>query len=97
MGQLSDQPIVGYLARSTSFFYALLGGLFWVVSFDLRRYRPLLIYLGFAVTSFGAVLIVVDWTAGLPPMWKLWEGPFVIALGLTLLLAGRAVPFSEPA
>jgi len=32
MGQLPDAPVVGYLARSTSAFYALLGGLLWVVS-----------------------------------------------------------------
>jgi hypothetical protein len=95
LGPLSDQPVVGYLARSTSFFYALLGGLFWVVSFDPARYRPVLVYLGLAVTVFGAVLRVVDWNAGLPPMWTLWEGPFVIALGLTLLLTIRGVPRTE--
>jgi hypothetical protein len=95
LGPLIDQPVVGYLARSTSFFYALLGGLFWVVSFDLRRHRPVLIYLGFAVTLFGAVLLVVDWNAGLPPMWRYWEGPFVIALGLTLLLTSRRVSQAE--
>ena len=92
MGELSDQPVVDYLARSTSFFYALLGGLLWVVSFGLRRYRPVLIYIGFAVTTFGTALLVIDWTAGLPPMWTLWEGPFVIALGLTLLLTTRRIP-----
>ena len=55
----------------------------------------MLVYLGFAVTVFGAVLLVVDWNAGLPPMWTLWEGPFVIALGLTLLLTIRGVPRTE--
>jgi hypothetical protein len=28
-------PVVGSLARSTSAFYAMLGGLFWIISFDL--------------------------------------------------------------
>ena len=35
MGQLPDQPVVGYLARSTSAFYAMAGGLFWVVTFGI--------------------------------------------------------------
>ena len=38
MGELSHQPVVGYLARSTSAFYAILGGLFLLISFDLPRY-----------------------------------------------------------
>ena len=37
MGPLPEGPVVGYLARSTSAFYALVGGLFWLVSFDLQR------------------------------------------------------------
>jgi hypothetical protein len=38
MGDLShQQPVVGYLARSTSALYAILGGLFWLICFDLQR------------------------------------------------------------
>jgi hypothetical protein len=91
MGRLPDTPVVGYLARSTSAFYAMLGGLFWVVSFDLSRHRPVLIYLGAAVTSFGVILVAVDWSEGLPLFWKIWEGPFVTALGLFIGFSSRRV------
>jgi len=91
MGPLSDDPVVGYLARSTSALYALTGGLMWVVSFDPGRYRPVLIYLGTAVTLFGAALLVVDWVEGLPLAWKVWEGPFVMVFGLTVLFLSRGV------
>jgi hypothetical protein len=91
MGQLPDKPVVGYLARSTSAFYALLGGLFWVVSFDLGRHRQVLIYLGVALTSFGVVLLAVDLSEGMPSFWTVWEGPFVIAFGLAVLLLSRGV------
>ena len=91
MGQLPDTPVVGYLARSTSAFYALLGGLFWVVSFDLRRHRQVLVYLGFAIASLGVVLLVVDWSEGMPSFWTLWEGPFVAALGLVILFLNRGI------
>ena len=57
LGQLPDAPIVGYLARSTSAFYAIEGGLFWVVSFDLARNRPIVRYLGATTALFGVVLL----------------------------------------
>ena len=94
MGPLPDSPVVGYLARSTSAFYALLGGLFWVLSSDLSRYRPVLIYLGVALTLFGLTLLGVDWVEGMPLFWRLGEGPYVIVLGLAMLLLSRRVGHS---
>ena len=85
LGQLPDAPIVGYLARSTSAFYAIIGGLFLAISFDLVRYRPIARYLGTAMAVFGAVLVVVDTLEGLPLSWTLWEGPFVCLFGLAVL------------
>jgi hypothetical protein len=78
-------------------FYALVGGLFWVVSFDLQRYRQVVIYLGAAITILGAAFAVIDWAEGLPLFWKVWEGPFVIALGLSLFFLGRALEQSDSA
>lgn len=89
MGRLPDNPVVGYLARSTSAFYALTGGLLWVLSFDLARYRRVLTYLGTAISLLGGVLLVVDWAEGLPLVWRVWEGPFVMAFGLTVLWLNR--------
>ncbi len=91
LGILPNDPVVGYLARSTSAFYAILGGLLWVVSFDLPRHRQVLIYLGYALTLFGLILLIVDWWEGLPFFWKIWEGPFVIVFGLAVLFLSRAI------
>ena len=92
LGRMPDSPVVWYLARSTSAFYALVGGLFWVVSFDLRRHRPVLVYLGRAVALLGLALLVIDWAEGLPLFWTVWEGPIVIALGLVIQLSTRTIP-----
>jgi hypothetical protein len=89
MGALPDQPVVGYLARSTSAFYAMLGGLFWVVSFDLSRHRQVLVYLGAATTAFGVALLLVDWLEGMPVFWTVFEGPFVVAVGVSVLFLAR--------
>ena len=88
MGQLPAEPIVGYLARSTSAFYALLGGLLWVVSFDLHRHKLVLCYLGGAIVIFGAALLIVDLLEGMPFYWSLTEGPINIAFGIVILVLG---------
>ncbi len=85
MGQLPAGPIVGYLARSTSLFYALIGGLFWVLSFDLYRHRTVLCYLGTALILFGLLLSGVDFLEGMPLWWSLAEGPFNIVFGGIIL------------
>ncbi len=86
MGQLPAEPIVGYLARSTSAFYALLGGLMWVVSFDLHRYRPVLIYVGAAIIVFGGALFAVDMLEGMPLWWTVGEGLFNVVFGVVIFV-----------
>ena len=91
MGPFPDSPVAGYLARSTSALYAILGGLFWLISFDLYKYTPVLRYMSVALTLFGAALLVIDWWEGLPFLWKVWEGPFVIAFGLAMFFLNRNI------
>ncbi len=90
MGSLPTAPVVGYLARSTSAFYAITGGLFLLISSDLVRHRAVLLYLGWVMGLFGIVLLAVDWLEGMPLSWTLWEGPFVILFGLAIVwLTGK--------
>lgn len=96
LGKLPDLPIVSYLTRSTSAFYALLGGLLWVVSFDLRRHRVVLRYLGVAIVVFGLALFVVDWQAGLPLWWRFWEGPIDCAFGIVILYLSSRISEEGP-
>ena len=86
MGQLPSEPVVGYLARSTSAFYALLGGLFWITSFDLNRHRMVLCYLGVVIVIFGAALFVIDLLEGMPLYWSLTEGPINVGFGVVILI-----------
>jgi hypothetical protein len=92
LGELPDDPIVGYLARSLSAFYAMIGGVFWVVSFDLVRHRPLLLYIGPAIALLGVALLFVDLHEGLPLAWTVWEGPFVCVVGTTIWTLSRRLP-----
>lgn len=96
MGPLPTAPVVGYLARSTSAFYAITGGLFLLVSTDLGRYRAILLYLGWTMMLFGVVLLVVDVLEGMPRSWTLWEGPFVVLFGGTMLWLTRQLDQPDP-
>ena len=89
LGPLPSGPVVEYLARSTSAFYALLGALLWTVSLDLSRYRPLVRMLGFALFALAALLFWTDLKAGLPWFWQAAEGPLAALFGVILVWAGR--------
>ena len=91
LGEMPTGPVVEYLARSLSAFYALVGALCLVMASDLERYRPLVRFLGAAFALFSAVLLGVDLAAGVPWWWTAFEGPRGVLLGgLMFVLARRA-------
>lgn len=90
MGALPEGPIVGYLTRSLSAMYALHGAIVLFVSGDVRRYLPLVKCLALLAIAFGAGMLLLDVTVGMPPAWTACEGPFFVVLGGAILwLAGR--------
>ncbi len=93
MGELPNAPVVGYLARSTSAFYAMHGALFWFLSFDVQRHRSVLLFLGWALAALGVTLLAVDVFEGLPLYWTAVEGPIDTLFGLLILYLA---PTREP-
>ncbi len=85
MGAMPTEPIVGYLARSTSAFYTFLGGLLWICSFDVHRFRPVLCFVGFAFLLFGLSILAIDWIEGMPTYWIAIEGPADVLFGVLIL------------
>jgi hypothetical protein len=80
----------GYLTRSVSALYALHGALLIIVSLDVRRYLPIVQFLGWAGVVMGVLLFGLDRTVGMPLQWANLEGPFVVAISVVILvLAGR--------
>ena len=92
LGEFPSEPIVAYLARSLSAFYALVGGLLLLFSTDLVRYRTVIVYVSSAFALLGVALFFIDRSAGLPTAWRLWEGPFVLALGLVMTWLATSIP-----
>jgi hypothetical protein len=90
-GELPAMPIVGYLTRSLSAMYALHGALLLYLSFNVRRYLPLVQFLAVLSVVFGCGMIVLDCAVGLPLCWILSEGPLIALLGGVLLWLARRV------
>src|SRR5688500_10230453 len=58
-GEFPAAPVAEYLARSVSALSAFYGGLLVALSFDVRRYSPLVRYQAVAVMSLSACGVVV--------------------------------------
>jgi hypothetical protein len=87
LGPLPPRPLVGYLARSASALYALHGALVLFLSFDVRRYGPVITFLAAAALFHGAVMLGIDLAEGMPFWWTALEGAAFAAGGVVVLLA----------
>jgi hypothetical protein len=85
LGELPNIPIVNYLARSLSVFYAMLGAFTLFISLDIQRYRPLVFLWAVMFSVLGCVLLCIDLIWSMPHVWTLSEGPPVIAVGIAVL------------
>lgn len=92
LAPLPDVPLTYYLARSGSAHYALRGILFWLASMDLVRYRTLIVMLAASNVVFGALMLGIDLTSGMPGWWTAVEGPFIVFVGLALLALASRIP-----
>lgn len=92
LGEYPAVPITDYLARSLSAMYAFHGGFLLVLSTNVRRYRPIVIFLGWATAVLGALLWGIDLHAPMPRWWTLSEGPWVVLIGFLIVWLCRRVP-----
>ena len=91
LGDLPRTPIVGYLARTASLLYALHGAMILFAACDVRRYWPLVRFLGTAALVHGALLVLIDVREAMPGWWQAVEGFCIAATGaVVLVLQARA-------
>lgn len=89
LGPFPVQPIVEYLARCTSVWYASYGLLLWFISCDVERYARLISFLSCILILQGIVIVGIDLTAKMPGWWTTFEGPCCSGLGAILLMLQR--------
>ena len=95
LGAFPETLLVDYLTRSISALYGFHGVLLFVISRDLMRYRPIVVYVGVMSVLFGVMMIAVDLHAGVPLRWVMAEGPVIVVLGGVILYLVRSVPSVE--
>lgn len=85
LGNPPEQPVFWYLARSLSLLYFAHGAVILFLSMDLRRYWPVIKFLGWLNLVIGLVVLGIDWSESMPLWWMLGEGPPIIAGAILLL------------
>jgi len=91
VGPLQRSPLTEYLTRSLSAMYGVLGVLHLYLARDVVRYLDLIVVIGWLTVLAGVIVTVVDFAAGMPPLWSWSEGPPTVLVGLLYIwLAGRA-------
>jgi hypothetical protein len=90
LGEFPPAPIADYLARSVSGLSAFYGGLLIGLSFDVRRYMPLIRYQALAIMILSACGVLVGGLAGMPLWFVGGDASACWAYGIAMLiLAGR--------
>ena len=91
VGPLQRSPLTEYLTRSLSAMYGVLGVLHLYLARDVIRYLDVIVVIGWLTVLAGVIVTVVDFTAGMPPLWSWSEGPPTVLVGLAYIwLARRA-------
>jgi hypothetical protein len=60
-----------------------------VLTTDLERYRPLVLFLGAAFALMSVPLLGVDLAAGMPWWWSASEGPGGVVFGVLMFYLAR--------
>ena len=89
LGEFPDAPITRYLARSTSLLYAVHGALMLYVSFDLKRYWPLVVVFGWLHVVIGLTMLGIDLSSPMPLYWTAGEGLPIAAVGMLIVYLWR--------
>ncbi|MEM7454650.1 MAG: hypothetical protein AAF456_09900 [Planctomycetota bacterium] len=93
LGEFPEDPIVLYLARSTSLLYAVHGSVMLTVALNLNRYQGMVPLLGWLHIVIGIAMLGIDLTAPMPWYWTAFEGgPIALGGVLILWLNTRAFP-----
>jgi len=95
LGDLPGVGIADFMIRQASYTYGMHGVVLWLLSFDLARYRPLLILTGVSYTLAGPAFMWIDISAEMPPVWSAADGAgcFLFGVAVLFLLSGtRRVP-----
>jgi hypothetical protein len=89
LGLMPGGPVLDFMIRQASYTYGMHGISLWVLSFDVKRFRPLIILNGVAYLLAAPVFFIIDYTAGMPLWWTVSDSLGCGFFGAALLLLNR--------
>lgn len=91
LGELPRGAVVEFIIRQASFTYGLHGVLLWILSWDVVRFRPLVLFTGVTYVIAAMVFFGIDLSSGMPWFWTVGDGGSCLAFGGAVLwLDGQA-------
>jgi uncharacterized membrane protein HdeD (DUF308 family) len=91
LGTLPEMPVLLYLIRSASLLYAVHGVMILFMSRDVRRNSRLITVFGVLSLVQGIILLFVDYEAGLPKWWMLWEAAVYWTMATAILFLQQSI------
>jgi len=86
MGVMPDGPLIMFMIRQASYTYGMHGLSLWILSWNVDRFRPLIIFNGIAFLLAGPVFFVIDYTTGMPWYWTVMDSAGCGFFGAAILL-----------
>ena len=95
MGELPDAPVLMFMIRQASYTYGIHGLSLWLLASDVERFRPFVVFNGWAFLIAGPVFFLIDIYSGMPWWWTIAD-PFSCSFfGAALLWLSRGTKESH--
>ena len=91
MGTMPEGPLVMFMIRQASYAYGMHGIMLWILSSDVARFRPLVVFNGIAFLLAAPVFFLIDYLTGIPLWWAIFDALACGLIGVGLLLLTREV------
>jgi hypothetical protein len=87
LGEPPLVPLMIYMTGGCAYVFLAEGVLLWLLSYDVVRYRPLVIASGWIYLVGGPAFLWIDLHAGLPWWWVVMDSVSCLLIGIGLLWA----------
>ncbi len=94
-GQPPNAPLLFYMAAGGSFVYLALSAMLWIISCDVVRYRPLVVFTGVVCVIGGPAFWWIDVRVGMPCWWVTMDALSCFLGGLALLWASKPCTLAD--
>jgi hypothetical protein len=89
LGLMPEGALMMFMIRQASFTYGLHGALLWLLSSDVVRFRPLVLFTGISYLSAAPVFCAIDLTSGMPMFWTIGDTVSCLCFGAALVYLDR--------